>query len=439
MRHTWFRFSSAMSFYRTRYTKALRRIYWSGLILLVSAIISIPIVMGIINPDVRLPDFSGPPTHLMSEWNRSVALAAREQSRINDFVFMANHIYDNYPFLALVEEHLGIHYMALTTEAFDVLIEEALHDVSSGFFANFLYERYLSLLGGFGGLHLTGAVGGGTFTLGVAALGAWITQPYFFGYYDWRFTDDRFELYIRNENFTTETLMPGVAYKRIYSFLAKGYEPITRVPFWYYQFDTEKQRILVFYQSIAEYEHLVIDIRGIGNGFSKYFLPMILEPNIQTPVTVQFNAYHTDGEFANRVSRYFRDWYGIGNVSPTMRNGQFVNSFPIYIEAIPDANAFNGQVWLLADTGSFSGANNMYLQMALDAGFNIIYEENAQAEGWGTSFVRLPHSGLTLRYNPLLFTDSYGRPLVIYGAQPTHQLRGDYDVLNEVLSIISAD
>jgi len=331
--------------------------------------------------------------------------------------------------------------MDLAVEVFDELVEVARYQISPRFLAEFLYENYLSLLGGFGGTHITSD--------SRREIINWRVEPYFFGYYDWRFTNDRLSLETLDENFTTQTLAPGVAYMAVNSFLAKGYEPVTWMPFWHYDFDAEVQRVLAFYRSIAEYEHLVIDIRGIGSGFSEYFLPMILEPNIQAHMSASFYAFHADAPFANRVSRYFRAWYGIDATQPaatafpaTFGNATYFehlqHGFPVYFEATPtsDTDSFSGQVWLLADSGSFSGANNMYLQMALDARFNIIYEENPQAVGWGVSYVHLPHSGLSLRYNPLFFTDSYGRPLEMYGAQPTHQLNDTGNAMSEILSII---
>ena len=427
MYYRWFRLRSFISHYKSRYSTVLHRIYWVCIIMAVAAIFIIPITMGIRNPNAWLPDFHGaPPAEVMNDWNRIVTQSRREYSRINDFVVMVELLSANYPFFALAGEQMGIDYMELATEVFEELSEVARYEATSGFFANFLNDRYLSQLGGFGDVRITSES---------SDFPEWITEPYFFGHYDWRFYDDRFETPLMDGN-VQGWLSEDTAHLQINSFLPKGYEPITRLPFWYFDFETDKQYLMDFYASVTDFDNLVIDIRGIGSGFGDYFLPLILEPLITQPLAVQFYAFHTDGLMARRISENFREWYDLGD---TFQAEEFADGFSIPITAQPVGDvAFERQVWLLTDSANFSGPNFMYLQMAQDAGFIIVYEENPDAMGWETSFFRLPHSGLNVRFNPLYFTDADGRLLEMYGVQPTYRLSGAEDAIDEILSIVAA-
>jgi hypothetical protein len=104
--------------------------------------------------------------------------------------------------------------------------------------------------------------------------------------------------------------------------------------------------------------------------------------------------------------------------------------FPIHITAQPpEGETFNGKVWLLTDSDNFAGPNFMYLQMAAEAGFTIVYEENPQSKGWDTRPIRLPYTGVSLRFNPLYFTDREGHSLEGAGAMYHYRLNGGTDAL----------
>jgi hypothetical protein len=412
-----YRVSSYVRTYWNLCTPFLKRLYAVGLVLVVAGIVGIPVVLGIINPHVRLPDIhGGPPPALMREWNTLVNRARREQSRINDFTVMIHRLSENYPFFALAEARTGMHYIELAIQAYNELVAEGLHDVSTGFYRNFLQERYLALLGGYGNVRVVSEP--------AYVRPGWIHQPYFFGLYDWRFADERIDVEVREGNAQTQMLEDGTGYVRIHSFLAKGYEAISRDPFYY--FDAEEEyRLLTAFFAEAEGD-LVIDIRGIGSGFGDYFVPMVLAPLLNEAVGGRFYAFYMDGFMARQVSDMYRDWYMFGDAFPAgTLGGGFAQPLPEWLEhgfvidlevnpAMETRTA--GNIWLLTDNGNFTGPNYMYLQLARDAGFIIVYEENADVAGWETSYIRLPHSGLYLRFNPLYFTDRNGLPLEGAGA-----------------------
>jgi len=420
----------------------MRRLYLFFAFAAGALIVGIPLGLGIRNPHVRLPDFHGPPPELaeyMRDWNRAMIQARREQGRLNDFVVLVNHLSANYPFVELVARKYDIDHIELAVEVFDELTEVARDGmISAGVFHNFITERYLSIIGSVGGLRLTGEP---------REMHRWLSQPYFYGYYDWRFYDDRIDVPVRDSNVASELLDEGILYLRINSFVRKGYEPVTRNPFWYYCIDADKQYLMDLFNNLYGIEDLIIDIRGIGNGLRDYFVPLILAPHLHEPVTVRFYAFHADESFPNQVSRAYRTWYGLGDVvyKDILTQGftydlpeNVTVGFPATITVQPLGNAtFDGRIWLLTDSDNFSGPNFAYLQMARDAGFIVLYEEAPESIGWGTSFIHLPHSGLSLRFNPLYFTDDTGRSFEETGAVYDYRLTDVSDDFSEVLEVIA--
>lgn len=410
----WFRIKAVFTGFKLRNAKLFRKLYWSGLVLGVSLIFIIPIGMTIRNPNVRLPDFhGGPPVEMTREWTRLMNQTRREQGRVNDFVLMINQLTIHYPFLEQWEAH-----MELANDLFFDLLEVARYETAADFFSDFLNENFLSQLGGYGQPRVTAQWGEAV---------DWLEQPYFFGLYDWRFYDERFEVDTLEGNVTTEILDDSTARVRINAFLPKGYEEITRHPVWNFNFDEDEAKLMNFYAQVHDFDKLIIDIRGIGSGFGDYFVPLVLAPHLTAPVTGQFYAFHTRGGISANVSRAYREWYGFAQdvYDSALLSAGFAYEIPDMltrgfamhrvIEPAGDA-AFGGQIWLITDSENFTGPNFMYLQMARDAGFVIVYEETEEVIGWETSFVRLPSTRLVLRFNPLFFTDALGRSLEVAGA-----------------------
>lgn len=430
------RYLTKTALFFSAHRKALRYLYVVAVVLILFGVVVYPVYLNLANPQMDV--FVG-----RTEFNRQFAERirpyVREMGRMGDFAVFAHNIWENYPFFAMAERTVGVDVDTVGMEAFEYL-QEVAQFAGDRLFLDFLDNNFIQEFGGLGGLRLS--------TEG-SAMPRWFLQPYFFGYYDWRFFDERAVVYTRDYNFTTQTLAGGIAYMRVNSFLPKGYEAVSRRPFWHFDFGTERARVLEFYQSLYGYDDLVIDIRGLANGFSEYFIPMIVEPNLSASVSARFYGFHMDGEFAHTVSEAFRNWHGMAELRPVTAFPQIIESgnaddfelleygFAIDLEARPMGNApaFDGQIWLLTDSGTFTGVNHMYLKLALQAGFNIIYEENPYASGWDLSFSRLPNSRIAVRYNPLYFTDDVGRAFEEFGAEPTHRL-AEINNLGEVVAII---
>jgi len=438
----WMKLTTSVSLFMLENKKKIRRVYWP-IIILVTIVFAVgPIYLRLRNPDVIVFSAGALTAADFSELNRVMTLYMRESGRLRDFQYLGNHMWMNYPFIEMAER-AGADFINSWASSFEELELVAGDNPLNVAFVSFIDEYFFDGIGRYGGLRVVQES---------ANLAPWLVQPYFFGLHDWRFDDDRANIDVRDANFHTETLAAGVAYMSIDSFLTKGYEHVTRRPFRYFMPEEEQIRVLDFFESINDYEHLVIDIRGQNAGFGAYFLPLLLVPNISESHSVGFHAFHTDGAFALGVSEAFRSWYDFGELSlapdlagslPYARSDDFerlIYGFAGNLSAHGSGEAaFGGTIWLLTDSCNFSGPNQLYLSLAQDAGFRIIYEANPESDGWVTSFARLSFSGLALRYNPLYFTDNMGRSLEEFTLRPDFVLTGGRDALLEVAEILALD
>ena len=412
LRMKWERLRSEVVHYFKVKKQRFNRFYWVSTILLVVFLFTFPLVLGARNPHVVVLDpFHENVMAARRNFDMVSLQARREQSRLGSFSIMMRELIENYPFFEIAVRSSGLDYMALAEAVFYDLTTIASVYPSPIFIRDFINEHYLSYFNGFGNVRVESQ----------SAVIDWIHRPYYFGFMDWRFTDERFDLSVRNDNVSFATLADGVHYMRIYNFVAKGYEAVTFNPFWYFQEDLEGQLLLDYFMKLDNDAHLIIDIRGNADNFSGYFAPYVLTPFLQTPVNEQFYAFYKSGAMAQWVSREYRNWHGLGESKDADDlSSKFSYPLPAGITSgfsIPinlnNANnvTFNGQKWLVVDSGSFSGPNFMYLQLAREAGFIIVYQENNESKGWSTNFARLAGASIVLRFNPLYFTDSIGRPL----------------------------
>ena len=395
-----------------------------------------PIYLNLSNPDVSI--FASPSAGALHNLNAIAAEYMREVGRVIDFRYLGNHARANYPFIEMLKQS-GIDFEGSWRLAYDALQEVSRYGYGNATFVNFIDSYFLDVVGNRGSLRIVQQA---------AHLPNWIVKPYFFGLYDWRFNDGgSTTVDVRDDNLTFGTLTDGVAYMRVNTFVSKAYEQISRRPYWSFDFDTEKKHITNFFQSLYGYEHLVIDIRSINSGFRNYFLPLIVAPNIEGSYTVPFYAFHTDGEFALSVSEAFRTWHGICTLLPKeeltaswQNTGKLTGLVYGFRDNITvqgsGTSTFTGTIWILADSTNMSGNNQLYLMLAQNAGFRIIYEPNPDCIGWVTSFTRLPYSGLALKYNPLLFTDSQGRSLEMPVFYPDVIITGEVGDFSEVAALI---
>jgi len=434
MKLFWLKIRTSISLFMDGKRKIFRRIYWTAAALLMAFLIIMPIYTGIIG--VYDPLTMPPALRLTHEELREIrelegSLMAywRETLRSHDFATMMWLLGENFPFIELSSRN-GLDITEVAIEVYSYLADHARYDISPNFFMNFVNDNFSSRLDGLGQLRLMTSAGSMT---------PWIIEPYYMGFFDSRFDNPNIDIATNDSNFTTQMLSENVAHIQIDSFLRKGYMPLTNMPFWHYNPSAERLRLNSFFRNLDGVENLIIDIRGHNQGFSEYFLPMLIEPNLEYEVYASFFGFHTAGDFAVQTSDAFRSYHGLGDLMeasqlvaglPLANAADFAHlayGFEIPMAATPTQNtqAFYGKIWILVDTCSFSGANQMYLQLAQMAGITILYAENPESIGWPVPSVSLPNSGLFLRHNPLYFTDARGLALEEFVVVPHINLDTD--------------
>ncbi|MCL2574861.1 MAG: hypothetical protein FWE33_00360 [Defluviitaleaceae bacterium] len=413
----WEQVKANVSLFAKRNKKALRRTYWTLAALFLvgfGGMLAYVQFMGYFDPISTPAMMRMTPDEMreMREMEQVLWEYWREQSRQGDFAEMMWLLHENYPFFEMGLRN-GVDIVGIGIDAFAELEGVAAHLSGTGGFQEFINSYFMNHIGGLGGLRIAAAA---------SRTALWLSEPYYMGHSDFRFYDDRFDAQTSEQNHRMSMVTDDVAYLQIEAFLSKGYTPINNHPYWRYDFNEERQELLRAFRNVNNAEHLIIDIRGINEGFSEYFLPLLIEPNIYAPIMQNFYAFHTGGNMAMEVSASFREFHSLGRTYNTnslladmpMANvadfENLIHGFEIALEANPTQNspAFGGKIWLLTDSANFSGINQMYLAMAEEAGFEILYVEDNNAPQWPVPFARLPQSGLSVRHNVFYFTNNDG-------------------------------
>lgn len=176
--------------------------------------------------------------------------------------------------------------------------------------------------------------------------------------------------------------------------------------------DKDLSKIEEFVKEIKNYDKLIIDIRGNRGGEDEYWKKLI---ELLTPKSLEENYY----SFFKGGHRYDRDPYKVEGVTTiTNLDEEILNKLPAKvrdefafykqynIQIKPKENsAFNGQVYLLVDSGVTSQAVN-FASFAKDTGFATLVGEDT---GGGRVFEDIP-----ITYLPnTKFAIKYSRELAI--------------------------
>lgn len=254
-------------------------------------------------------------------------------------------------------------------------------------------------------------------------------------------------------NLTTRILEEHIAYLRV-NLLPGG----TISP-------TDRQILINFYQSIADFEHLVIDMRGNPGGSQYYFHVNIAAPLITEPLHARFYHFFKGGdhtvafmqtafasqgrstvlqaqpvEFSiNEASTIFENEFDLDHINDYLSRMcyYFVEIISVHPSWADIVSPFNGKIWMLID-GGMTSASQVIASFYKEVGFATLVGETTAgsvASPWHSNYFTLPNTGIIIRYDPTLVLDSRGRPLE-YGTEPHHFNRPGLDALQTVLELI---
>jgi len=228
-------------------------------------------------------------------------------------------------------------------------------------------------------------------------------------------------------------------------------------------------QIFNFYREIADFEHLIIDLRGNGGGNINEFLDALLRPHlteaVDDPLSFHFfiDGPHIrrfgDVLFASTTSSGFRTitepyrpvrdvlaehdltdthlpdferlHYGAPSGKTVARHGRIEPNNARFNNQPP----FGGKIWMLTDSRMGSAATaaawySMEVGLATHVG-----DVTGGALGGPRTTVLMPNTGIVFYFDIFYMTDARGRPLEA-GTIPHHFNRPGMDALETVLALI---
>ncbi len=168
------------------------------------------------------------------------------------------------------------------------------------------------------------------------------------------------------------------------------------------------EQIMSFYESIADYDHLIIDIRGNSGGNDGFWIQEIVEPLLKEKTkSTAYLALHKKATYSHMMRRE-RQWYftvsksRFAHLSLEAQSGE-VKIYKNTLKLEPTNTVdFDGTISVLIDKNIFSSSESFSV-FCKNTGFATLYGTNTGGDGIGdaTYFV-LPNSKLIIRFSYIL-------------------------------------
>jgi len=222
-----------------------------------------------------------------------------------------------------------------------------------------------------------------------------------------------------------------------------------------------------FYHNIADYEHLIIDMRGNPGGMHLHFDIYVVSPLIDNIITMPGYVFYLDGYHSN-LGRETFDMQRLGMndnnrlyVRPDIElpfldsdinfGHAVANNYSIwparlwgqYVESIREPIEFDGKVWILVDGRTASAAEAAAAILKYNDVATLVGENTRGL--FGTTYhpngaiISLPNTGIMLRIDTAYYTDAFGRPFQGYGITPNIFNHPGMDAMETVLALIAAE
>jgi len=229
-------------------------------------------------------------------------------------------------------------------------------------------------------------------------------------------------------------------------------------------FTVDRAIIADFVETVGDFGHLIIDLRGNRGGYAGNFTYNIMAPLIDKPASLFYYVFFKGGDHNLMFDDfYYRDlkWQAanglrgflgadapvsVGDILPALTNANADDfagldyGFKRELKVEPSAARwkFNGRIWILIDGRSISAAEISAL-LAKESGFATIVgtPTGGMFGGYTAAFVGLPNTGAIVRYDYGYVTDLRGRSIEELGVAPDIYNRPGMDALETVLALIS--
>ena len=250
--------------------------------------------------------------------------------------------------------------------------------------------------------------------------------------------------FMNPDNVTTASIEPGrIAYVHIASFL-------NNVPL-------DAETLFPFFAEVQDYEHLIIDLRGNGGGFTHSFPTNVITQLIDESVTFTFAEFFIASEL---TAGFFENPHPMagGLLNGVFPAGEFVQSqnlpqfnlndlelldyamvWQVTYHPAENSTPFSGEIWLLVDGGTAS-TSEMAAKFSLLTGFaTVVGEPTAGITQVTHTYVPLPYTGILFRIDLGYTIDQYGRSIEEFGVIPQIPNAAGLDALETLLSIIAPE
>ena len=402
--------------------------------------------------NVEVPEYSNQ-QELLEERDSS---GRRRAEYLEDFDYLLSVLEDNFPFFDVIYRRNAIDIRELHASTRNVL-ENNNHIYNDEIFFHIMNALFFSPIGGLGHLSMLSRsfyhmhiVAFEYFIDNLEDLGRpfeahlqVLNDPRSREFYGDLHNSENLPTFINYNNVEVDILQEGkIAYIRIDSFNHLNLEH-------------DREIIFNFYEEIANYEHLIIDITRNSGGSSQYFWELVLSPNIVEPL--QFQAYFLMKSGENNLKLTAPMVYALYAESARIFepiNDMVINDWPYInkydLESLdlffrlentiyPTGykKAFNGKIWLLASGANFS-ASEYVAALVKQTGFATLVGETTGGNGIGVqpAFFVLPNTGIIVRYASIYGIDLYGRNNQEFGTDPHVFNHPAKDAVQTVLALI---
>ena len=172
--------------------------------------------------------------------------------------------------------------------------------------------------------------------------------------------------------------------------------------------------LMNFYNSIADYDHLIIDIRGNPGGNDYYWLENIAGPLLKEKVeSTMYHAYRTDGDYIDCwrkefgvTDRHPKD--ELQNLPPEVLTDEF-ELYKLVNDYKPTTTVdFDGEIILLTDWYVCS-SSEAFSVFCKQTGFATLYGTNTGGDGIGhQTYFALPNSKLVIEISAAIGLNEEG-------------------------------
>ena len=238
----------------------------------------------------------------------------------------------------------------------------------------------------------------------------------------------------------------------------------------HYNIPHDQEIIHAFFEDIAGFSHLIVDLRYNPGGFMSYFYEIFVEPNIIEPLEWrEFEFFPRARNNMIYATAFVADWASFGEYDSqldiygdfaaepitienaagviTRYNMRYFNQDDLEMldnvvvwrhQILPASNErmFDGKIWVLVGPRSQSATEAVSIFIRETGFATLVGEPTGGIMGGMSAYVLLPNSGIVVRYDLGLMTDPNGRSYEEFGVQPHYFNRAGMDALDTVLALI---